>query len=107
MFNVFFFNIVNLERGLFYFIQPFLCQELNELRASSETFQLRIDHVDGPKDYDSLLRDKLQELRDEFEDEAENAKEELESAYRSKVYKYLLFCTHFYFHMTFQNLKLK
>ena len=56
------------------------------MRATSETFQLKIDHVDGgPGDYDSLLRDKLQELRDEFEDEAENAKEELESAYRSKV----------------------
>ena len=55
------------------------------MRATSETYQLRIDHVDGPKDYDSLLRDKLQELRDEFEEEAENAKEELEAAYRSKV----------------------
>ena len=55
------------------------------MRATSETYQLRIDHVDGPKDYDSLLRDKLQELREEFEDEAENAKEELEAAYRSKV----------------------
>jgi len=60
-------------------------KELEELRASSESYQLRIDHVDGgPRDYDSLLRDKLQELRDEFEDEAENAKEELEAAYRSK-----------------------
>ena len=64
----------------------FHCQELDELRLTSETYQLKIDHVDGPNDYDSLLRDKLQELRDEFEDEAENAKEELESAYRSKVF---------------------
>ena len=67
------------------YIYNIFYQELEELRASSETYQLRIDHVDGPKDYDSLLRDKLQELREEFEDEAENAKEELEAAYRSKV----------------------
>jgi len=41
------------------------------------------------------LRDKLEELRDEFEDEAENAKEELEAAYKSKVcilqYSHIIF----------------
>ena len=55
------------------------------MKSSSETFKLSIDRVDGPADFDTLLRDKLQELRDEFEDEAENAKEELEAAYKTKV----------------------
>jgi len=60
-------------------------RELAELKSSSETFKLSIDRVDGgPADYDTLVRDKLQELRDEFEDEAENAKEELETAYKIK-----------------------
>ena len=66
-------------------VLEFLSQELSELKASSETYKLTIDHVDGPKDYDTLLRDKLQELREEFEDEADSAKEELENAYKSKV----------------------
>ena len=39
----------------------------------------------GSKIYDNILRDKLQELRDEFEEESDNAKNELEEAYKFKV----------------------
>lgn len=44
-----------------------------------------METTDGPGDYDNLIRDKLQELREEFEDEAEKARSELEEAYKAKV----------------------
>lgn len=57
-------------------------KELNELRSKQEMkFTME---TDGASDYDTLLRDKLQELRDEFEEEAENARQELEEAYKQK-----------------------
>jgi len=59
--------------------------EVNEARNSAQTqsFSYNIDTTDGSK-YDGVLRDKLQELREEFEEEAENAKQELEEAYKMK-----------------------
>lgn len=60
-------------------------KEVSDLRMTSETYKYSYDSTDsGPKDYDTLLRDKLQELREEFEEEAENAREELEQAYKFK-----------------------
>lgn len=60
-------------------------KEVNEARYSSEceSVKYNLDATDGGE-YDLLLRDKLQELREEFEEEAENAKLELEDAYKLK-----------------------
>jgi len=60
-------------------------KEVNEARYSSECESVRysVDSTDGGQ-YDNMLRDKLQELREEFEEEAENAKQELEDAYKFK-----------------------
>ena len=57
-----------------------LKEEIDNLRGNSV--------VDGgTKDqYDSVLRNKLQELRDEFEVEAENIKLDVENTYKLKVY---------------------
>ena len=41
--------------------------------------------TDFKEKYDSVLRDKLQELRDEFEEEAENIKLDVENSYKQKV----------------------
>ena len=41
--------------------------------------------TDYQKKYDNLLRDQLQELRDEFEEEGEKAKKDLEDNYKNKV----------------------
>ena len=43
-----------------------------------------VDSTDGGAEYKAVLKDKLQELREEFEEEAENAKQELEDAYQLK-----------------------
>ena len=56
-----------------------------ELRSQTENMHFSMQ-IDGKADsYDNILRDKLQELREEFEEEAENAKRELEDAYQNKV----------------------
>ena len=49
-----------------------------------ESTQVVIE-TDIKEKYDSVLRDKLQELRDEFEDEAENIKLDVENSYKLKV----------------------
>lgn len=61
-------------------------KEISEARynAECETVKYNLDTTDGGGVYDTMLRDKLQELREEFEDEAENAKQELEDAYKLK-----------------------
>lgn len=61
--------------------------EVNEARVFAESESIKyscVDTTDGGGAYDNLLRDKLQELREEFEEEAENAKQELEDAYKLK-----------------------
>lgn len=56
------------------------------MRTSNDTIRYRLESTDGPpQDMEGLLREKLQELREEFEDEAETARQELEDAYKSKV----------------------
>jgi len=60
-------------------------KEILELRSSNESIRYRLESTDGPpQDMEGLLREKLQELREEFEDEAETARQELEDAYKSK-----------------------
>lgn len=61
-------------------------KEVNEAReiAQSQTGVFKVESADGNTTYDGLLQDKLQELRQEFEEEAENAKQELEDAYKAK-----------------------
>jgi len=58
-------------------------KELNEAQQSSPSFNYNIDMTDGAE-YKAVLKDKLQELREEFEEEAENARQELEEAYQAK-----------------------
>jgi len=59
--------------------------EVSEARVFAQSESMKFDSPDGGMVcYDHLLRDKLQELREEFEDEAENAKRELEDAYKLK-----------------------
>ncbi|XP_057305277.1 lamin-L(I)-like [Hydractinia symbiolongicarpus] len=58
-------------------------EEINELRSTQEMkFTME---TDGASHYDTLLHDKLQELRDEFEEKAKNARQALEKAYDQKV----------------------
>lgn len=59
--------------------------EVNEARQCAQT--MSYSSVEGGTDtahYDGILRDKLQDLREEFEEEAENARQELEDAYKIK-----------------------
>lgn len=61
--------------------------EVNEARQSAQSHTTHVT-VDGTGTttsyYDGILREKLQELREEFEEEAEAAREELEEAYKIK-----------------------
>jgi len=57
--------------------------EVNEARQSAQAYSYTVDVTDGGE-YKAVLKDKLQELREEFEEEAENAKQELEEAYQAK-----------------------
>ena len=50
--------------------------------GSMEVFKMETDFKEK---YDSALRDKLQELRDEFEEEASNIRLEVENSYKLKV----------------------
>jgi len=61
--------------------------EVAEARQSAQTIHATSFTVDGGTGttyYDGILRDKLQELREEFEEEAEAARQELEDAYSTK-----------------------
>merc|ERR1712180_20026 len=58
--------------------------EVNEARQSAQTMSVSVDETTGSAHYDGILRDKLQDLREEFEEEAENARQELEDAYQLK-----------------------
>ena len=70
----------------FKYFDFFKSQEVSEARVFAQSESMKFDSPDGGMVcYDHLLRDKLQELREEFEDEAENAKRELEDAYKLKV----------------------
>ena len=54
------------------------------MRSHQQTsFTVETDGL--PTEYDNILREKLQELREEFEEEAELARQELEDAYKAKV----------------------
>jgi len=57
--------------------------EVNEARQSAQVMSYNVDVTDG-EEYKAVLKDKLQELREEFEEEAEAAKQELEEAYQLK-----------------------
>lgn len=52
--------------------------------SSIETSRITME-TDFKQKYDSLMKDKLQELREEFEDEADNIKQDVESSYVHKV----------------------
>lgn len=41
--------------------------------------------TDFQEKYDSVMKDKLQELRDQFEEEAENIRQDVENSYKLKV----------------------
>jgi len=59
--------------------------EVNEARQSAQTMSYSVsEETTGSAHYDGILRDKLQDLREEFEEEAENARQELEDAYKLK-----------------------
>ena len=67
-----------------YLISKSLSQEISEMRSNQQTsFTVETDGL--PTEYDNILREKLQELREEFEEEAELARQELEDAYKAKV----------------------
>lgn len=55
-----------------------------EARSTAEKTKFTLQ-TDLPQQYDDLIRSKLEELREEFEEEAELAKKELEEAYKGKV----------------------
>ncbi|XP_047139328.1 prelamin-A/C-like isoform X1 [Hydra vulgaris] len=59
-------------------------KEIMDLRAQTESLHFSLQMDDKVDNYDNILRDKLQELREEFEEEADNAKRELEDAYQNK-----------------------
>ena len=58
-----------------------------ELRKQIKSFESRvtITETDFKKKYDTIMRDKLQELRDEFEEEADNIKNDVDNTYKQKV----------------------
>jgi len=58
--------------------------EVNEARQSAQTMSFSVEGGTETANYDGILRDKLQDLREEFEEEAENARQELEDAYKVK-----------------------
>jgi len=59
-------------------------REISEMRSNQQTsFTVETDGL--PTEYDNILREKLQELREEFEEEAELARQELEDAYKAKL----------------------
>jgi len=59
--------------------------EVNEARQSAQTMSFTsVESGTDSAHYDGILRDKLQDLREEFEEEAENARQELEDAYKLK-----------------------
>ena len=53
--------------------------------SSVETSRVYME-TDYKQKYDTIMKDKLQELRDEFEEEAENVKKDVENTYKQKVY---------------------
>ena len=58
---------------------------MNEARQSAQTMSYSVEGgSETPANYDGILRDKLQDLREEFEEEAENARQELKDAYKIK-----------------------
>ena len=68
-------------------------QELLDIRKKLEDVEISkiVVETDFKEKYDSVLRDKLQELRDEFEEEASNIRLEVENSYKSKVFLNLFF----------------
>lgn len=61
-----------------------------DLRRVSDSLKFKMETDGPPVSHDDILREKLEELRDLFEEEAENARQELVDAYSSKVCKSLL-----------------
>ena len=57
--------------------------------SSVETSRVYME-TDYKQKYDTIMKDKLQELRDEFEEEAENVKKDVENTYKLKVLLLLL-----------------
>lgn len=63
---------------------------MGDLRRVSDSLKFKMETDGPPVSHDDILREKLEELRDLFEEEAENARQELVDAYSSKVCKSLL-----------------
>ena len=57
---------------------------MKEKVESVETTRVVME-TDYKQKYDSFMKDKLQELRDEFEEEADNIKHDVENSYKQKV----------------------
>ncbi len=58
--------------------------DLKDQMVSVETSKSYME-TDFIQKYDNVMKDKLQGLRDEFEEEAENIKNDIENNYRQKV----------------------